>query len=99
RSSRRTVSGSPALLLPRDPDPRGPEAHPPVNAGSDLSMPRLTSRSDPTTTRPGAGGTGRTPGTATVTQPAASAAATPFGESSSTTQRAGSAPSRAAAVR
>src|SRR6516164_5072788 len=59
----------------------------------------VTSRSEPSTRRPGAGGIGSSEGTASTRQPAAAAEATPFGESSSATQRAGSASSSLAASR
>src|SRR6516165_3242940 len=49
--------------------------------------------------RPGAGGIGTSDGTATTRQPAAVAEATPFGESSSATHRAGSASSSLTASR
>ena len=54
---------------------------------------RLTSVSDWTMTRPGAGWIGSSDGTATTRQPAAVAEATPFGESSSATHCPGSTPS------
>ena len=57
------------------------------------------SSSERTTVRPGAGSIGTSEGTAMTRYPAASAEATPFGESSSATQRAGSAPSSLAASR
>jgi hypothetical protein len=59
----------------------------------------LTSSSEPTTRRPGAGGMSENEGTATTRQPAAVAEATPVGESSRATQRAGADSSSLAASR
>ena len=70
-----------------------------VPATRERSRARSTSRSEPATVRPGASGIGTTLGTATTWQPAAVALAVPFGESSSATQRRGSAPRSRAAVR
>ncbi len=57
------------------------------------------SASERTTVRPGRESMGIRDGTAMTWHPAASADATPFGESSRATQRAGSAPSSLAASR
>ena len=59
----------------------------------------MTSDSERTTRRRGAAGTATNDGTATTRQPAAVAEATPFGESSRATQRAGSTSSSLAASR
>lgn len=73
-----------------DPEPE------PSSQSSLRSSATTTSTSDDVTSRRGASAkpTPATLGTATTAQPAASPAATPDGESSSTTQRAGSTPSR-----
>jgi hypothetical protein len=59
----------------------------------------LRSSSERTTVRPGAAGIGSSDGTANTWQPAASADATPFGESSSAAHRSADTPSSLAARR
>jgi putative RecB family exonuclease len=66
---------------------------------SRCSISTSTSVSEGTSVRPSPGGIGTMCGTASTGQPAASAEATPVGESSIATQRAGSTPSAAAAAR
>src|SRR5580704_11748501 len=93
---RRTCPGG--LRPPRRGAGRG--AAWPQREGTSLrSRARSTSRSDAATTRPGRAGIGTRLGTATTLQPAASAEATPFGESSRATHDRGSAPSSEAASR
>src|ERR1700733_16088605 len=61
--------------------------------------PAVRSSSEGTTIRPGAGGKGSSDGTAITRQPAASADATPLGESSKAKQSAGGTPISLAASR
>ena len=82
--------------------PRAAPARP--VSGRRRALPRAamsSSSSDPTTRSAAPKSSVRVmgPGTATTAMPAARPAATPFGESSSTTQRAGAAPSASAASR
>src|SRR5690606_12646034 len=91
--------GSLGSALPLHPAPPPRTAGRAAQPTSERSKPTSAWVSAGSTVTPGCSGIGSRLGTATTRHPAATAEATPFGESSSATERAGSAESIARAVR